>query len=261
MACSAKMPARSRSPRCSQVDDLPWTFLATRCRRPPPAARLPGRFPVQPKCKAPGGQHTYFLAARARALRSTATTPRGLTPPAPIPRMRRPHGARARSGARRAAPATRAGARCCASAPSCCSHRPARGPATGAASTQISTRSRRLTRRAASTRGATIGTAAAARRAARASPRSSRRRLRSRRSTTRGRIKSWGIPHPEESTPITGAPSGTGFTALFSTVWAFATLDEEGRIHAWGDSTYGGSGACGAQAGTPTQGRSRPAGR
>ena len=39
-----------------------------------------------------------------------------------------------------------------------------------------------------------------------------------------------------------GAPSGTGFTAIFSTE-AFAALDDQGRIHAWGNSDCGGSGA------------------
>ena len=43
-----------------------------------------------------------------------------------------------------------------------------------------------------------------------------------------------------------GAPSGTGFVAIFSTHWAFTALDDEGRLHAWGSSGYGGSGApCG----------------
>jgi TRAP-type uncharacterized transport system substrate-binding protein len=40
----------------------------------------------------------------------------------------------------------------------------------------------------------------------------------------------------------TGAPSGTGFTALFSTYYAFAALDNQGAIHAWG-GINGGSAA------------------
>ena len=44
-------------------------------------------------------------------------------------------------------------------------------------------------------------------------------------------------PHPrggDRQRRRSGAPSGTGFTAIFSTSTAFAALDEQGAIHAWG---------------------------
>ena len=152
------------------------------------AARLPGRFPARPKCKAPGGQHTH---GGARAGPRSTATPCGLTPGAPSP-PDRPHGARAAlRRARRAAPATRAGARCCASAPFCCSCRPARGPATGAVSTRMSARSRRSTTRA----------------HPRVGRRPRRHGLSDRERGGVGRSRSAAI----------GAPSGTGFTAIFST--------------------------------------------
>ena len=47
-----------------------------------------------------------------------------------------------------------------------------------------------------------------------------------------GRIHAWGHSDWGGS----GAPSGTGFTAIFSTPAAFAALDEQGAIHSWGDS-------------------------
>ena len=146
------------------------------------------------------------------------------------------------------------------------------------------TRSRRSTSRAPSTRGATATTAAAARRAARASPRSSRRNARSRRSTTRApstrgaatataaaarraarasppssrRVRVRGARRAGRASTRgatqlayggSGAPSGTGFTALFSTDYAFAALDEQGRIHAWGSSDWDDNGS-GAPCGT-----------
>ncbi|EOD29124.1 hypothetical protein EMIHUDRAFT_234055 [Emiliania huxleyi CCMP1516] len=40
-----------------------------------------------------------------------------------------------------------------------------------------------------------------------------------------------------------GAPAGSGFTAIYSTGYAFAALKADGSISAWGDSRYGGSGA------------------
>ena len=54
-----------------------------------------------------------------------------------------------------------------------------------------------------------------------------------------GAIHAWGHSDYGGS----GAPSGTGFVAIFSTIWAFAALDDQGAIHAWGHSDYGGSGA------------------
>ena len=43
-----------------------------------------------------------------------------------------------------------------------------------------------------------------------------------------GRIHAWGYSNSGGS----GAPSGTGFTAIFSNWQAFAALDEQGAIHA-----------------------------
>jgi hypothetical protein len=40
-----------------------------------------------------------------------------------------------------------------------------------------------------------------------------------------------------------GAPSGSGYTKIYSTSRAFAALKADGSIKAWGDSDYGGSGA------------------
>ncbi|CAC9513241.1 hypothetical protein, partial [uncultured Gammaproteobacteria bacterium] len=39
------------------------------------------------------------------------------------------------------------------------------------------------------------------------------------------------------------APAGTGYTKIYSTEQAFATLKVDGSIKAWGYSQYGGSGA------------------
>ena len=87
LLCNNASSASSQIPCAARRWALPWTFLTTRCRPPAtrrPAPRLPGRFPAQPKCKAPGGQHTYFLAARAGPPALTAS-PTG-SPPAPLPR-------------------------------------------------------------------------------------------------------------------------------------------------------------------------------
>ena len=136
MACCAKMPAlpAHRSPvllageRCHG----PSSPLGAAGRRPPPGSPAPRPFPRPTKMQGTRRPaHVFPRGARAGP-RSTATLPAGSTAGAPSP-PRRPHGARPRSGARRAAPATRAGARCCASAPFSCSCRPARGPATDAA--------------------------------------------------------------------------------------------------------------------------------
>jgi hypothetical protein len=40
----------------------------------------------------------------------------------------------------------------------------------------------------------------------------------------------------------TGAPSGKGYTKIYSTESAFAVLKADGSIIAWGDSRYGGTG-------------------
>ena len=56
-----------------------------------------------------------------------------------------------------------------------------------------------------------------------------------------GRIHAWGNNKYGGS----GAPTDTGFTAIFSTDRALSALDEQGAIHAWGDNKYGGSGAPG----------------
>jgi hypothetical protein len=39
------------------------------------------------------------------------------------------------------------------------------------------------------------------------------------------------------------APSGDGYTEIYSNGYAFAALKADGSITAWGDSEYGGSGA------------------
>jgi hypothetical protein len=54
-----------------------------------------------------------------------------------------------------------------------------------------------------------------------------------------GSIQAWG----DSGYGGTGAPSGAGYTALFSTYRAFAALAADGSIQAWGNSAYGGTGA------------------
>jgi hypothetical protein len=49
----------------------------------------------------------------------------------------------------------------------------------------------------------------------------------------------WGDPYSGGA----GAPSGTGYTKIYSTGFAFATLKTDGSITAWGDSDSGGAGA------------------
>jgi hypothetical protein len=41
----------------------------------------------------------------------------------------------------------------------------------------------------------------------------------------------------------TGAPSGSGYTKIYSTQHAFAALKADGSITAWGHSHWGGTGA------------------
>jgi hypothetical protein len=41
----------------------------------------------------------------------------------------------------------------------------------------------------------------------------------------------------------TGAPSGSDYTKIYSNGHAFAALKVNGSISAWGDSSYGGAGA------------------
>jgi hypothetical protein len=40
-----------------------------------------------------------------------------------------------------------------------------------------------------------------------------------------------------------GAPSDNGYTKIYSTEYAFAALKADGSITAWGDSSFGGTGA------------------
>jgi hypothetical protein len=40
-----------------------------------------------------------------------------------------------------------------------------------------------------------------------------------------------------------GAPSGSGYTKIYSTGYAFAAVKVDGSITAWGDSDAGGAGA------------------
>jgi hypothetical protein len=40
--------------------------------------------------------------------------------------------------------------------------------------------------------------------------------------------------------PLTGAPSGSGYTKIYSTGYAFAAVKVDGSITAWGDPNSGG---------------------
>jgi hypothetical protein len=40
---------------------------------------------------------------------------------------------------------------------------------------------------------------------------------------------------------ITGAPSGSGYTKIFSNEKAFTAVKADGSITAWGDSNFGGT--------------------
>jgi hypothetical protein len=42
-------------------------------------------------------------------------------------------------------------------------------------------------------------------------------------------------------TKVLDAPSGNGYTKIYSTERAFAAVKVDGSITAWGDSTYGGT--------------------
>jgi hypothetical protein len=53
---------------------------------------------------------------------------------------------------------------------------------------------------------------------------------------TDGSITAWGDPYSGGA----GAPSGTGYTKIYSTGFAFAALKTNGSITAWGDSDSGG---------------------
>jgi alpha-tubulin suppressor-like RCC1 family protein len=53
-----------------------------------------------------------------------------------------------------------------------------------------------------------------------------------------GSIKAWGSPGYGGT-----APSGSGYTKIYSTAFAFAALKTDGSIVAWGDSSFGGTGA------------------
>jgi alpha-tubulin suppressor-like RCC1 family protein len=54
-----------------------------------------------------------------------------------------------------------------------------------------------------------------------------------------GSIIAWGSPH----TGGMGAPSGSGYTKIYSNGYAFAALKANGSITAWGSSSHGGAGA------------------
>jgi hypothetical protein len=49
----------------------------------------------------------------------------------------------------------------------------------------------------------------------------------------------------------TSAPSGSGYTKIYSTKYAFAALKADGTITAWGHSLYGGTGAPAGSVGVP----------
>ena len=50
-------------------------------------------------------------------------------------------------------------------------------------------------------------------------------------------------PRGDSGNGGSGAPTGSGFTAIYSTYYAFAALTADGSISAWGLSSNGGSGA------------------
>jgi hypothetical protein len=52
-------------------------------------------------------------------------------------------------------------------------------------------------------------------------------------------IEAWG----DSDSGGAGAPSGTGYTKIYSTGNAFAALKTDGSITAWGSSDAGGTGA------------------
>jgi hypothetical protein len=52
-----------------------------------------------------------------------------------------------------------------------------------------------------------------------------------------GSITAWG----HSSSGGTDAPSGNGYTKIYSTERVFAAVKVDGSITAWGDSTYGGT--------------------
>ena len=54
-----------------------------------------------------------------------------------------------------------------------------------------------------------------------------------------GSVTAWGY----SSYGGSGAPTDTGYTAIYSAGRAFAALKADGSVTAWGDSSYGGSGA------------------
>jgi hypothetical protein len=56
---------------------------------------------------------------------------------------------------------------------------------------------------------------------------------------TNGSITAWG----NSDTGGTGAPSGSGYTKIYSTGGAFAAVKANGTITAWGSSYSGGTGA------------------
>ncbi|VVM25225.1 hypothetical protein BSPWISOXPB_6337 [uncultured Gammaproteobacteria bacterium] len=53
---------------------------------------------------------------------------------------------------------------------------------------------------------------------------------------TNGSITAWG----DSDSGGTGAPSGSGYTKIYSTVGAFAAVKANGTITAWGDPGSGG---------------------
>jgi hypothetical protein len=56
-----------------------------------------------------------------------------------------------------------------------------------------------------------------------------------------GSIVAWGSSNDGDTNGDTGAPSGKGYTKIYSTADAFAALKADGSITAWGNSTYGGT--------------------
>jgi hypothetical protein len=55
----------------------------------------------------------------------------------------------------------------------------------------------------------------------------------------------WGGSRIKSKSAFEDVPNGNGYTNIYSTVGAFATLQTDGSIMAWGDSSYGGTAPAG----------------
>ena len=57
-------------------------------------------------------------------------------------------------------------------------------------------------------------------------------------SNASGRVVTWG--QDLDLQPSEASELSSGVTSIFSTVYAFAALKEDGSVVTWGDSSYGG---------------------